>query len=44
VRYRRERVSKMITGNDASGLEVFVYGTSDDILHAIDDFLGEDRR
>jgi hypothetical protein len=41
---REARVSKMITGNDSPGLEVFVYGTTDEILHAIDDFLGEDRR
>ena len=41
---RGARVSKMITGNHSPGLELFDYATTDEILDAIDDFLGEDRR
>jgi nucleoside 2-deoxyribosyltransferase len=41
---RGARVSKMITGNDSHGLEVFEYGAAAEALAAIDAFLGDGHR
>jgi hypothetical protein len=41
---RGARVSKMITGNDSPGLEVFPYSAAVEALSAIDTFLDGNRR